>query len=366
MILNYGSTARIVSAEESDLKITGAEFYSNDIIEKESLTLSPELTSEPKQIHTTQNTNATSNYTSSQVTPHFSDSDLRYLIDARYTTIVLCILTAYLLIAAVTYEVRKQGNRTKRVVGGLIIAAAAAALFSCCWQMAELWSCCIIPCHVFKGLYGFAYVINSSSVYTIIWFHQRKLYSDPRLSESKSKCLKLLNIAVLVAVQLVIVLVVIGLLNGYSLYKTAYGCVLIWKDGTLYTVLIPVTAASMTFTILFRGALLFLIIYPLLRRIKRIDIITNKELIKCKLDISKDIQRLVNRLGLCTFFALLLKILLDILSLLEALQHINVFVSNLRVLELILQSFLINFTFANWKHRLFPFIKRDSLVWTSQ
>jgi len=285
-------------------------------------------------------------------------SELEYLINARYVTIFFCIFSFYLFAAAAVHGFRKKDQYKQyrtQINDFLIIGAAFAAFFSCSWQVSELWSCCVISCRYFRWIYALCYMINSSFIYTVIWLHQRKLYSDPRLSESKSKCIKASNTGVLVTIQVILVLVIIALVRSYKLEQTEYGCALYWSQSSLYASTIPITIVSAGASAIFRIALLVLIVYPLFKRITGISFHTAK-IIKHK-QINQDIKEMIIRLALCTFLSLFAKVLIDVIALLEAINLINIFVSNIRVLELIVYSFLINFTYVNWKQRLFPFIR---------
>ena len=291
-----------------------------------------------------------------QATGTVSDnSELLYLIKARYVTIFFCIFSFYLFTAALVYELKKKNHHMTKISAFLTTGATFAALFSSFWQLGELWSCCVITCRNLRWIYALCYIINSSFIYTIVWFHQRKLYSDPRLSESKNRYLKVLNITILAAIQVTLILVVGALVISYPLSETNYGCILIWDADSLHQVVVPTTVVSMVASAIFRIALLGLIVYPLLKRITGISFRTAK-IIKYK-QINKDIKDMILRLALCTFLSLFAKVVIDIVALLEAIGQVDVFISNLRLLELIAYSFFINFTFVNWKQRLFPFVR---------
>ena len=119
--------------------------------------------------------------------------------------------------------------------------AAFAALFSTRWQFAELWNCCVVSCKALRWIYTFCYIINSSFVYTIIWIHQRNLYSDPKLPESKQKCIKAFSTALLVAIQLTIVVGVGALMSRFRLIQTDFGCVYDRETIGLYRKLLPIS-----------------------------------------------------------------------------------------------------------------------------
>ena len=281
-------------------------------------------------------------------------ANYNYFTFARYLTIFFCVISFYLFVAALVYELNKKYKRTRKLVGFLSTSAAFAAFFSCCWQLSELWSCCVLSCQNLRWIYTTCYVINNSFIYAIIWFHQRNLYNDPRLSESKNKCLKFFNVAVLIAIQTVIIVAAGALVSSYKLEQTLFGCVLTWSPDDFYQVVIPVTVVSMACSAIFRVILLILIVYPLLKRINEINFCSNS-IIKYS-ELNEDVQNLIFRLGFCTFFSLFSKLVIDVIAFAEAKNHVDVFVSNIRVLELIINSFFIIFTFVNWKSRLFPFL----------
>ena len=283
------------------------------------------------------------------------EADLSYLVRARYTTIALWIISFYLFGVVLVYGLRKKVRKEQRIIFFLLVGAAGTALSSCSLQLSELWRPAF-ACDIYKWIYGVNYVINNCFFFTIIWTHQHKLYIDARLSESKSKCLRTTNLVFITFIQITILGGAIGLVGSYTLCQTSYGCVLIWSDLTFSTVMVPITIISISASTLFRVGLLMLIVYPLSSRLKVGVQQKARMMIRCT-HVDPLVKHMVTRLALCTFVALLTKIVIDVFAFLEAVRAIDVFVSNLRVMELILNSFSINFSFSNWKQRLFPFSK---------
>ena len=275
------------------------------------------------------------------------------VVAKRIVIIFRCIISFYLLAAVLVYEWKKKKQHQLRIITFLTTGAAFAAFFSTSWQFAELWNCCVISCEGLRWIYTFCYIINSSFVYTIIWIHQRNLYSDPKLPESKQKCIKAFNTAVLVAIQLTIVVAVAALASRFRLIQTDVGCVYDRETVGLYQQLLPISIMYAVACAFFRVILLLLTTYPLLKRGTGFTNYSAKIIQFKQLDI--DIKNLIIRLAVSTFLALVVKTVIDILHLLEAIGKIDSFVLQLRGLELIAYCFLINFTFANWKQRLFPF-----------
>ena len=299
--------------------------------------------------------NVTNSFENTSTGSIFVSENTRGLVAKRIVIIWCCVISFYLFAVALVYEWKKKKQHQLRIITFLTTGAAFAAFFSTSWQFAEFWNFCVVSCKTLRWIYTFCYVINSSFVYTIIWIHQRNLYSDPKLPESKQKCIKAFNTAILVAIQLTIVVAVVALMSRLRLIQTDVGCVYDRKTVGLYQQLLPISITYIVANVFFRVILLFLTTYPLLKRGAGFTNYSAKIIPFKQLDI--DIKNLIIRLAVSTFLALVVKTVIDILHLLEAIGKIDLFVQvlHLRGLELLAYCFLINFTFANWKQRLFPF-----------
>ena len=299
--------------------------------------------------------NMTNNFENTSTGSIFVSENIHGLstVAKRITIIFRCVISFYLFAVALVYEWKKKKQHQLRITTFLTTVAAFAAFFSTSWQFAELWYCCVVSCKALRWIDTFCYIINSSFVYTIVWIHQRNLYSDPKLPESKQKCIKALNTAILVAIQLTIVVAAGALISRFRLIQTDFGCVYDRERIGWYRQLLPISITYVVANAFFHISLLLLTTYPLLKRGAGFTNYSAK-IIQFK-QLHRDIKNLIIRLAVSAFLALFVKTVIDILHLFEAIGEIDLFVLHLRGLESIVYSFLINFTFANWKQRLFPF-----------
>lgn len=280
---------------------------------------------------------------------------LDYLEEARYVTLGMWLVALYLFVILVVYKVKYSHSRSKRTVTVLMLGIVPTTFISWTTQILELWFCCFFKCSVYRWVNAASYFTNNCCFYSIIWYYQHQLYSDPRLSESKSKRLKIINFSLIFAIFLTYVIAVPAYLNNYKLCKTNHGCFLLWNPETVTSVVIPITVTSLISTITFRIGLLALIIRPLLHRLTEVDERRNR--LTFRRHIESDIKNLLLRLGVCTLISLTTAVVIYIVVMLNAMKILRIYTSNWYGLELILNTLAINCLFSNWKYRLFPFLQ---------
>ena len=282
-------------------------------------------------------------------------NELEHLIQAKFIALSFLLIALYLFVVITLYELKSFKNSSKKLVSVFVIGIVTSTVVNWSTQMLELWMCCFFSCRTYRWINASSYFFNACFFYSLVWHYQHQLYFDPRLSESKNKGLKIINVLLILAIYLTYLIIVPCYLTNYDLYEIDYRCILIWNEKSVEVVVIPVTIASLASTCVFRIGLLLLITYPFVRRLTEVNEGKNKLTIKKELD--PEIKSLLIRLGVCTLTSLISHSVIEIVVLLNAMKFIKIFPSNCYGLELILNSIVINCLFVKWKQRFFPFLR---------
>ena len=288
---------------------------------------------------------------------HIKTIKTEHLIQAKFVTLIVWLIAIYLFGVVMLYEFKSRSKASRKLVSAFLIGIITSTVVNWSTQMLELWMCCFFSCSTYRWMNASSYILNTFFFYSLVWHYQHQLYLDPRLPESKSKQLKIVNIIFILAIYVTYLIVMLFYVSNYNLCKTDYGCISIWNDKSVEVVVIPVTIASLISTWFFRIGLFLLITYPFVHRLTEVD--KGKNILTIKKELDPDIRSLFIRLGVCTLTSLITHVVIDCVILLNAMNFIKIHTSNWYGFELISNPIVINCLFVNWKQRLFPFIKCD-------
>ena len=278
-----------------------------------------------------------------------------YLYPARYSTSILLMISVYVLVVLVIYDV-KTATKERLVVNHIITISAANVVVSCVSQMLELFVSKY--CIAYRWVNAMTLFFGTAIAYTIIWFRQRSFYVDPLLKNAIPTPLRWLSSGIIVGIYVTLICLIPLFVLTYSFEITKYGCVVVWTKLTFAKQAFPLLIGSFVATTFFQLTLLGLVVYPLSLHLtsqgKRV-FLTRRTSEESTVGL-RDITTVIKRLGLVTLVCVVSSSFTSLLVILSSSGLIHYFWSNFIAADLCINTVAHVLSFINWKERLFPMI----------
>ena len=328
------------------------------------------------------------------------------------TAACLTVISMYILLALVVYQ--RHCANTCSLIATLHIVTALSSFLSLLAEQLELqWGDkADIFCQFYLKLVACFYFIGNLSSFTLIWFRQKSLYSDPLLKPYYGKNWIFVSNFIIVGIYVVIVPACVLYIIYLKLKSTKHGCIIeIINNNALTTSIIVI--ALVICAVFFQFALLLLMIYPLQKSGKSIKkfetnnnqqhdekiVFTNQQYnVKQKpstamkteskstirnveeenhskqnqsksptfhtvfsqypKNMEKEVVMLIRRLILCSGVCITSEICAAFIAAISLLLIPDSYWSLVIHVDLIVNTLAITFSFVNWRERLFPFVNQ--------
>lgn len=265
--------------------------------------------------------------------------------------LVLC-LTTYILILVLVYEVTIcRGGKTKAVnklyvISVVLTTCTAAVNFVNSSGLVSPNSCKYLNVYLCSS-----FPICSLTVYTILWFRQRRFYFDPLFVDSQSKCSNFVSRFVIVGLYCSVIGVSVIFNRGTCTVGFENHCLVNFFQPIAVEYAIASTVSVVALGLFFKTILLYLTIRPLVNngkidfRLCWSNFLTNTE---------KDIRNLIARLALCMFISFLASTLAGLMILFIFFKRICFAWDVIGDLELCISNVAVICSFADGLERLCP------------
>ena len=263
------------------------------------------------------------------------------------------IISFYLLIALTVYQVKIESKKTKtreKLFLNLLCFTNVLCAFVCVAKDVPILYMenkpglfCTLMVNIAGGV---PYFLGLATAFGLLWFRQRKLYSDPVLKGHMSKGFSVVNYLLLVCFLLLLLAIVV-----FFLYENDWkqvGSVCVQRFAGRINML-ATTLSYCVLTVCCQVALFMFIAHPLTSCLmggKKGE------------NLAGDLRRMLKRLLVCTLGCCVSSLQLNVFVMLVEGNHVYLYWPNLCGLDLIITAVCVIGTFSNWQQRLFPFFKK--------
>ena len=262
------------------------------------------------------------------------------------------IFSLYILVSLLVYQIKIESKKSKtreNIVLNVVCFFNALCAFVCVTKdlpilymetKPELF--CLLMVDIAGGV---PYFLGVSSAFGMLWYRQRKLYSNPIMKLYVFKWFNAINYLLLVCFLLLMVTITVAFLYESSWLQGESNCMQIFA-GKMN--MVAMTASYCVLTVICQVTLFMFISYPIICT-----------LLKKNKQVTADLKKMLKRLLLCTLGCCISSLQINLFILLVERNHVYLYWPNFAGLDLIITTVCVIGTFGNWQKRLFPFCSNE-------